>query len=215
MNFLKILIADDHKFTSYALQTLLVDIFNKNSIEFNDAKNGHEVINLLKVNNYDLLVLDMNMPETDIFGLVTDIHNFYPNIKTLIFSMNSEFMFGKRLLKLGVRGFLPKNADLEELKKCFLAVMDGQIYLSQNLKEHLASESIFSGNQNENPFNGLSNREIQVAQLLIEGLSIDEIRKRLNVHPSSISTHKIRIFTKLNVKNIVELTQLANSYEFK
>jgi len=203
------LIADDHVIVRAGLKTLMKDI--SPFMQFDEAVNGDQVIHLIKNNEYDIIVLDVNMPDTDSISLVSNLFAYKEKSRVLIFSMNSENLYAKRFLKLGVLGYLDKESGAEEIRKAIDNVMNGVVYMSDNLKRYFYEDMMTV--KAENPFDKLSNREIQIAKYLLQGYSHTQIKKTLNLHSSTIGTHKIRSFEKLKVNNVIELRELAILYQ--
>jgi len=205
----RLLIADDHVIVRAGLKTMLKDICPFAQID--EAVNGDQVIDFIKRNEYDLIVLDINMPETDSIALVTNMFAYREKSKVLVFSMNSETLYAKRFLKLGVLGYLDKESEADEIRKAAEQVLNGTIYMSDKLKKYFYEDMM--AKRTDNPFEKLSNRELQLAKYLLLGYSHAEIKKTLNLHSSTIGTHKIRSFEKLKIRNIFELRELAKLYQ--
>jgi len=204
----KFLVADDHAIVRAGLKTLMRDI--RPFAESNEAVNGDQVIDLVKVNNYDIIILDVNMPDTDSITLVSNILAYKEKSRILIFSMKSEELYAKRFLKLGVLGYLDKESSAEEIRKAIESVLNGLMYVSPNLKKHFYEDMM--AKRTDNPFEKLSNREIQIAKYLLLGYSHADIKKTLNLHSSTVGTHRLRFFEKLKIKNLFELGELVKLY---
>ena len=205
----KWLIADDHAIVRAGLKTIMKDMYPFSQCD--EAVNGDEAIDLVKKNSYDMMILDINMPETDSIAMVSNIFAYKEKSRVLIFSMQSEELYAKRYLKLGVLGYLDKESKGEEIKKAIENVLNGTMYMSPNLKKHFYEDMM--AKRTENPFEKLSNREIQIAKYLLLGYSYAEIKKTLNLHSSTVGTHRIRFFEKLKIKNLFELGELAKLYQ--
>ena len=203
------LVADDHAIVRAGLKTLMKDMhpFANGDV----AVNGDQVIDLVKKNNYDIIILDVNMPDTDCITMVSNILAYKEKSRILIFSMKSEKLYAKRFLKLGVLGFLEKESCAEEIKKAIENVLSGNLYISPGLKKHFYEDMMTK--RTDNPFEKLSNREIQIAKYLLLGYSQAEIKKTLNLHSSTIGTHRLRFFEKLKIKNMFELGELVKLYQ--
>lgn len=204
----KFLLVDDHLIVRSGIKGLLSEIFKP--AEIDEASDGDSTVEQLKINKYDLIIMDIKMPNTDTLGLMQYIHTKYPETNVLIFSMNAENIYAKRFLKAGVKGFISKEAPLDELKKAINMVLNGRMYISETLAISLADESL--SDQPTNPFDKLSEREFEIVTLLLSGQSSIEISKALSLQVSTIGTHKSRILIKLNVTNLLELKELANSF---
>lgn len=201
----KFLLADDHHIIRSALKALIRDMYSDSS--FDEAIDGETTFELIKKNDYQLVILDVNMPNTDSFGLVNNILSYKPETKILMFSMNAEDLYAKRYLKMGAMGYLRKDEAEGEIQNAIRTVLDNHRYISQAMRNKLTEEAL--GQKSANPFDALSPREFEVLRHLIKGESVSEIGQQLSLHTSTIGTHKARIFEKLGVRNVVDITVLA------
>ena len=204
----KFLLVDDHNVVRSGIKGLLLELFKPSEIA--EAGDGETAVDNLKRNQYDLVMMDIQMPKTDTLGLMEYINIKYPDTKVLVFSMSAEAIYAKRFLKAGAKGFLSKDAPLEEIKKAISLVLNNRKYISETLAAVFAEESI--SDTPNNPFNQLSPREFEIVSLLLSGQTISEISRLLNLQVSTIGTHKARLFEKLHVSNILALKELATSY---
>ncbi|MBS1566080.1 MAG: response regulator transcription factor [Bacteroidetes bacterium] len=205
----QILIADDHAIVRKGLKIVIDELFPGCSCD--EACNGDEIFFLIKKTNYDLLILDINMPFTDSVSLVTNLLVYRKETRILVFSMNAEDLYAKRFLRLGARGYLHKESKPEDIKKAMLTVLEGKIFVSQQMNDRL-----LEGLKEEpvhNPFEKLSDRELEIVRYFLLGYSVADIKKTLNIHASTVGTYKMRLFEKLNVKNALELSDLAKLYD--
>jgi DNA-binding NarL/FixJ family response regulator len=201
-----ILLVDDHPIITDGLKLIIKNyIAHCNTDVANDGDTAFEKI---KHNNYDLIIMDVSLPNTDSFNTVSNILAIKPGSKILMFSMNSEEMFAKRYLRMGAMGYISKDAPLNEIKNAIESALKNIRYISPGLKEKLAMD-VLDNNNHENQFDKLSPREFEIVQHLVHGDSVSQISKTLNLHTSTIGTHKARIFEKLHCHNIVELTMMA------
>ena len=204
----KFLLVDDHVVVRSGIKTLLSEIFAP--AEIHEAFDGESTRQILKDNHYDLVMLDIQMPNTDTPALMKYIHENHPQEKVLIFSMSAENIYAKRFMKAGAYGFVSKEAPLDEITRAINMILNNRKYISETLIDKLAEDSM-TGKQ-ENPFNRLSPKEFEVASLLLSGKTLSDISNSLNVHTSTVGTHKARLFEKLEVTNILELSELAKAY---
>lgn len=205
---MRFLLIDDHVVVRSGLKLILSDLYKPCSID--EAEDGQSAHIKLKLHNYDLVILDIKMPDTNTLELMGYIHISYPAIKVLVFSMNAESVYAKRFLAAGAKGFINKVAPLDEIVKAINQVLSGKKYISESLVESLAEQ----GNRinKTNLFDTLSPREFEIATLLLSGEGISQIAHKLNLQVSTVGTHKARIFEKLKVSNLIELKDLANSF---
>jgi two-component system, NarL family, invasion response regulator UvrY len=202
----KILIADDHSIVRTGLSFLIRSEYI--SVQIDECNDGDSAWKKIQSTEYDLVVMDISMPGTDSVNLLKNIFMLQPQVKVLIVSMNSEEIYAKRFLQLGVLGFINKEADAIELRKAIVSVMNNRKYMSAKLQEALACEGM------EGPsFETLSARELEVMTHLVGGKNVSEIADILSIHISTVSTHKARILQKLKVNNVVELTQVVKQFD--
>lgn len=204
-----ILVVDDHQIVFLGIQL----IFQTSNLSYDlvECKNGDECIYQLRKRKFDLIILDINLPDTDTFQLVTLMKNHYPDQKILVFSMNSEEMYAKRFFQLGVNGFINKQAPNEEFKKAVLTILDGEKYISEKMLQ-LFAEDALNGHQSH-IFEKLTSREFEIMTYFLQGYTSKEVCNITNLHASTIGTYKFRIFEKLKVKNILELQELSQKIE--
>lgn len=204
-----ILLVDDHSIVRTGLKLLINDFLPHSNLD--EAFDGESALQKVKQINYDLVIMDVNMPHTDSFGTLQAILAVKPSTKVIMFSMNAEEIYAKRYLKLGAKGYVKKDASNEEIENAINTVLNDKNYISPSLTQKFLS-GLLSKNEAENPFDKLSSREFEIVQHLAKGDSVAEISKKLNVHTSTVGTHKGRIFEKLRVHNVVELMHLAEAH---
>ena len=202
------LLVDDHVIVRSGIKLLLLQSFEP--AEIYEAYDGISALEKLEERAYDLIMLDIQMPNTNSLQLMQNILKKFPDLKVLVFSMSAENVHAKRFLKEGARGFISKDAPLEEIVKAVTRILDNHRYISSSLASILASESFET--KSDNPFNKLSAREFEIASLLLTGQTISSISVAINLRVSTIGTHKARMFEKLGVTNLLELKELANRY---
>lgn len=204
-----IIVIDDHPIVCQGLRMLLRDSEIVATLEY--AENGDDAIKMIRNKRYDLVIMDINIPNTDSLGLVPLMLVAQADLKILVFSVNSEKIFAKRFLRLGAMGYLNKESSDEEVVKAISQVLlREKSYVSEGLVQQIVYDQ-FHHNP-ENPFEALSEREFEVGMYLLKGISILELSNVLKLHPSTVGTHKTRLFEKLGVSNVLELNKLAASY---
>ena len=204
----KFLIVDDHVIVRSGIKFLLAEIYQL--AEIHEASDGESATQKLKEHQFDLIMLDIQMPKTDSFGLMEYIHIKYPQARVLVFSVSAENTYARRFMKAGAYGFVSKEAPLEEIIKAINLVLNDRKYISETLAYKIAEDS-FAG-RSDNPFNKLSPREFEIVSLLLSGQTVSDISQSLNIQTSTVGTHKARLFEKLSITNILELKELATAY---
>jgi len=207
-NTLSFLIADDHSIVRQGISLLLKESFFNSEIY--QAGTFKDVLKVLRETKIDLLVLDINFPDGNSLNIIAEIKNIQPDIKILIFSAYDEDIYAMRYLNAGASGYLNKGSNEEEMKNALNNMIISGKYITQNIKDRILDTYI--SKKPINPLEQLSNREIEVARLLIKGFGNMEISELLNVKKSTVSTFKNRIFEKLEINNLADLIDLFQLY---
>lgn len=206
----KILIADDHTIVRTGLSVLINSEYINAQID--ECSDGNCAWEKIQVTQYDLFVMDINMPSTDSVNLLKNIFSVQPHLKVLILSMSSEEIYAKKYLQLGALGFINKESDAVEIRRAITTVMNNRKYLSPRLQEIITRQAL-EGTPASSAFENLSARELEVMTHLVEGKNVSEIAEILSIHISTVSTHKASILQKLKVKNVIELTTLVKRFD--
>lgn len=199
---------DDH----FVIRQGVANILRK---KFNNALISHEgeiakVLKLLKLNEWDLLVLDVYFPEGSILKYIKEIKELQCNCKILIFSAFNEEHHALPFIHAGANGYLNKLSSEREIQNAVKTLMETGKYFSDTLKERILNNVINGKELVE--LNTLAEREMEVAKLLIKGEGNLEISNRLNLQKSTVSTYKKRIFQKLKINNVIELADIFRNY---
>ena len=204
-----VLIADDHSIVRMGLRLLIEGDYP--GVCIHEADNGGAVMEKAKQNNFDLITLDFQMPNTDIFSLVSYLLARDEEVKILVYTMAPEKLYAPKLFAAGVRGFLSKEAENSEVLKAFQTLLAGRVYGNKFMETEAAS--VTATTTVANPFSVLSAKELDILNFLLQGKNTKEISTLSHLQMSTISTHKVRIFRKLNVANMVELLALTREYK--
>lgn len=209
----KILIADDHSIVRLGASIIISDMIKDAAIS--QAETYEEVYNLLKKDRFDLLLLDINMPGGNDIQVIKKLLNLQENLKILVFSSYDEHLYALRYIEAGACGYLNKNTAMSELTNAIQSIQERGKYMSESVREMYIHSLLTTKSKSEkgNPLHRLSNRELNVAKNLIEGMGILEVANLLNLSSSTVSTYKGRIFQKLNINNIPELIELFKLHE--
>jgi DNA-binding NarL/FixJ family response regulator len=204
-----ILIADDHGVVRYGMMLMVKDLVPWS--EIHQVENFSDAVSITEQETLDLIILDINIPGGKNIQMLEILKNIQPNVKILMFSAHDESMFAIRYLQAGANGYLNKQTSSKEIKLAINNVLEGKIYMSQVVKDLLINHSL-NTNSSDNPINILSNRELEVAQMLVSGHGVTEISNSLDLQLSTVSTYKNRIFEKLDIDNIVQLIEKFRSW---
>ncbi|MGE0635358.1 MAG: response regulator [Bacteroidia bacterium] len=202
---MKFLIADDHAIVRKGLAQLLREEFS--DAEIQEASNSNEIIEKAKSAIWDTILMDISMPGRNGLETLKQIRDMGVKAPVLVISMHPEEQYAVRVIKAGASGFLNKDSATDELIAAVHKVLLGKKYISATLAEKLA-EGIDSSSQKP-AHELLSDRELQVFQLLASGKTVGEIADEISLSVNTISTYRARILEKLNLSNNAELTRYA------
>jgi DNA-binding NarL/FixJ family response regulator len=202
------LIADRHCVVRHGLSLIIKESFL--NAEVYQTKKFSDIIKTLRETKIDLLILDVNFPEGSSLNILKEIKSIQPNAKILIFSICDEDSYAIRYLKAGASGFLSKECCEDEIKHAINAMLFTGKYITTRLKNKILDSCILK--KPVNPLDLLSNRELEVARLLVDGYGNLEIMRTLKIKSNTISTYKFRIFEKLEIDNLAKLIKLYFQY---
>ena len=202
---MKVLIVDDHPIFREGLKQILLADPEVSAID--EAANAAEVFSLVRKHNYDVIILDINMPGRNGLEILNDLRAEKPEIRVLVLSMYSEEQFAVQAIKAGASGYLTKNGAARELTVALRKIISGGMFISPAVAEQLASE--VKGDREKALHESLSPREHQVMYLIACGKGNQEIANELSISPSAVSTHRIRILNKMNLKNNADIIRYA------
>lgn len=205
----KILLVDDHKIVRDGLKNLIN--LEKDMEVADEAASGVDAINLIRKNHYDVVVLDISMPNKNGVDTLHDLKHIAPDLPILILSGYSEEQYALNLMRSGCKGYLSKDADSDEIVIAIRTIANGKKYISSQLAELLTNE--LSHPSDKQLHEMLSEREFQVFYKLAGGMSPTEIADQLNISIKTVSTYRTRILEKMGLKNNADLTYYAIKYE--
>ena len=201
---LKILIADDHPVFRRGLKQIIAE--TTDIVVADEAADGLEVLNKVKVGDFDVVLLDISMPGKTGIDVLAQLKYERPKLPVLMLSMHPEEQYAVRALRAGASGYLTKESAPDELVGAIRKVSTGGKYVSSSLAERLAS---LLQKAEQLPHDILSRREYQVMCLMASGKTVSEIAKELSLSVKTISTYRSRILEKMKMKNNAELTRYA------
>lgn len=201
--------ADDHSVVTKSLCFILKELYQDAKVyEFNCIS---DVIKKLHTTAIDLLLLDITFPNGNTLNIISVLKTIQPKLKILIFSGLDEDIYAVRSINAGANGYLSKLSNEDEIKSAIIEVMNFRKYLSRNIQEKIMDNYIFR--KPSNPIEQLTNRELEITGLIVEGYKSTEIATALNIQKSTVSTYKNRIYEKLNVDNLPDLIKMFTLYD--
>jgi DNA-binding NarL/FixJ family response regulator len=199
---IKVLIADDHAVVREGLKQILAGTSDMQVTQ--EASNGQEVLDKVRGNPVDVVVLDISMPGRSGLDTLMQLKREHPALPVLVLSMHSEDQFAVRILKAGARGFLTKESAPDLLVSALRKVVTGGKYISPTLAEKLAFD--LRTDNSKAPHEILSDREYEVLCLIALGKSVREIAEKLSLSIKTISTYRARILEKMKMRTNAQLT---------
>jgi len=205
---LRLILVDDHAIVRHAIAQMIESLTPWTILA--QCHDAPSLLRALEVEHPDVIVLDMNMPGMHGLDLIEHLRSHCPGVAIVVLSMVDSEPIVRRALSSGARGYVLKASDFQVLKTAIESVGRGQSYVDPALVVPLLSPS--SPGTATSPATLLSRRELQVLELLAQGLSVTDIADKLFVSIKTISTHKSNIMHKLQLPNTMALFQYAASH---
>lgn len=201
-------LADDHLVVRQGMAFLIEELFP--NVQIKQADTFTKVRQLLNEQLTDVLILDVSFPEGNSLMLLPEVKKLQPNCKVMIFSALDEDVHALHFYHAGANAYLNKLSDEETIRKALLSLVTKGSYMSE-----LAKELIFTSDSKGKPLNPidyLSERELEVARLMVKGLGNLEISNVLQLQKTTVSTYKKRIYEKLQIDHLAALIEVFTYY---
>lgn len=205
---IKILIADDYQVVRHGLSVLMRTENDFEIVAF--AKDGQEAIDLCEARDPDVLLIDIKMPRVDGIQAMREIHERFPHIRMIALTSYQEDELIQSALKAGAVGYLMKDGSIDSVIQAVRKAYDGKHALSEEAVKMLVDLSIKQkeNNSDRGDYN-LSEREIEVLECIVEGMTNNQIADKLVVSRSTVKFHVSSILNKLNVSSRTEASTMA------
>jgi DNA-binding NarL/FixJ family response regulator len=204
----KILVVDDHPMTRYGVAQR---IRSESNLEVcAEADSANAALAAVEKSSPDLVLADLSLGERSGMELIKDLHALHPKLPVLVFSMHNETLYAERALRAGASGYVMKSEGAEKLMEAIRGVLRGEIYLSPLMRER-AVHRFASGPAAAmgSAAGALSDRELEVFELIGQGLGTRQIAQRIRVSTSTVETHRAHIKEKLDLRSATELVRAA------
>lgn len=202
---LRFLVADDHGIVRHGLRELILDAFHTDTVV--EADRGRRVLDEVRAQPWDLVVLDIGLPDMDGLEVLKELKRIRPDQKVLMLSLQPEEQYAVRALKAQASGYVSKTRAAEDLVAAIRTILDGRTYVSPTLAEHLARNV---GRRLDDAHEAaLSDRELQVLSLLGRGRSVSQIGEQLSLSVKTVSTYRANLLRKLGLTTTGELIRYA------
>ncbi|HTV94862.1 MAG TPA: response regulator transcription factor [Steroidobacteraceae bacterium] len=204
----RVLIVDDHPIVRQGLLRILQD--QNDLIVCGEAGTASDASTAIRQLNPDVLICDIDQARTDSISLLRSARAHHPRLPILVLSTQDESVYAERVLAIGASGYITKQATSEELLASLRRVLDGDIYVSDTVRNSMLHRYAGAGSHTPaDPVDRLSGRELQVLGLIGQGMSTRETAHFLNLSIKTVESHRQRIKQKLNLKTAVQLLRYA------
>jgi len=203
-----VILADDHTLVRAGIRALLEKLPGVKVT--GEAGDGREVLNQVKAQPPDVVLMDISMPGLNGLEAAERMARDFPDVRIIILSMHNNEEYVLRSIKAGASGYLLKKAATAELETALHRVVDGEIYLSQEISLQLHRQFPLQGiADRKGPFEQLTGRQREILQLIAEGRNTKQIGETLKVSPKTIEYHRMKLMNCLNVHDIPGLVRFA------
>jgi two-component system, NarL family, invasion response regulator UvrY len=177
--------------------------------EVGEAASGNETLDQLRRKDWDLLLMDIRMPDRSGLDILRHVISGFPDVRVLIMSGLPEEQYARNVLRAGASGYLSKGGSPEEMLKAVRLVLNGRRYVSASLAEAMASDLESKHDPNKPLHAELSTREFQIFCKLAAGAGVGGIAQELSLSVKTVSTYRTRILEKMNFKSNADITAYA------
>lgn len=206
METINILLVDDHTLIREGLKLILKK--DKKFKVIGEASNGLEALEFINKEGSDVhvMMLDITMPELDGYEVAKIVRKSHPDIKILALTMHSEDSYIMKMIDVGVHGYVLKDSNLDDLSSAITAIIEGKSYYSNDVSAIMINSLMNKDKKKDNDeIENLSERELQIIELITEGYKSSEIAVKLELSTRTIEVHRRNLMKKLEVKNTAEL----------
>ena len=204
----RILIVDDHPLVRQGIRMLL-----SGQADFavsGEAVSAHEALEIMRHDPPDAAIVDLTLKESSGLDLIKDMQIRHPRVMVLVVSMRDEGFYAERVLRAGARGYVTKEEGPDEILRGLRRILNGQIHVSDRVASKVMQKIIAgSGGQAGNPLDSLTDRELQVFELIGNGLPTREIARGLHISTKTVDSHREHIKEKLHLASASELLRHA------
>ena len=202
---MNILIVDDHAIVRQGLRQILLE--SDSTIFVKEADCGSEAIRQIRAGEWNVVVLDISLPDRNGIDILKQIKKEYPKIPVLMLSMHEEGLYAIRALKAGASGYITKQSAPAELMAAIHQVARGRKYLTATLAEAMADS--LGADPERLPHETLSDREYQTLCLIASGKGLTDVAEEMRLSVKTVSVYRARLLEKMKLKNNAELTHYA------
>lgn len=203
---IKVLVVDDHDLVRAGISRMLSD---EDGIEVvGEACSGEDAVGVIRTVDPDIILMDLKMPGIGGLEATRKIKRLNDEIKVIVVTACADDPYPARVMQSGASAYITKGADIEEMIRAIRVVNSGQRYISPEIAQKLALKP-FEETEEGTVFDKLSEREMQIATMIVSCIKVQDISDKLCLSPKTVNSYRYRIFEKLGITSDVELTLLA------
>jgi len=207
-NLIRILLVDDHQVVRKGIKALIETNVNINVV--GEASSAEEAFELIQSKNPNMIISDMSLPGMSGIQLTLKVKENFPEIGVLILSMHNDDEYILDALNAGAMGYLTKDSPTEEITSAIANISAGKMYYSNSLASILATEFVRKNKKVDSLESiGITERELDVLVLIVEGLSNKEIADKISVSKRTVDNHRFNLMRKLGAKNTADVVRLS------
>ena len=199
---IKVLLVDDHELIRAGISRMLLDDGNIEIV--GEASSGEEALNMLRKSCPDVVLMDLKMPGIGGLEATRRVNRLCSNTKIVVVTACIDDPYPSHVMESGASAYISKNSHISEIIRAIKAVYKGERYISSDIAQMMALNK-----SKESLFDSLSERELQIAMMIMDCQKVQDISDKLCLSPKTVNSYRYRIFEKLNVNSDVELTLLA------
>ncbi len=204
----KIFIVDDHPIVRKGLAQMINQ--ETDLLVCGEADSAQNALESLKKSLPDLMIVDISLQGIDGIELIKIIKTRYDNLPVLVVSMHDESLFAERALRVGAKGYIMKQEAIEKMMEAIRKVLGGELYISEGVSSNIVKRFIEGKTEpNQSAIDVLSDRELEVFQLIGQGIGTRQIAENLNLSVKTVESYRAKIKEKLKLKNATELIKHA------
>ncbi len=208
-DIIRVMVVDDHTIVREGMKNILSECID--IMLTDEAEAGQEALDKLKKGDIDVVLLDISMPGMDGLETLRNMRDIYPRVKVLILSVYPEEQYARRALKAGASGYLSKTTLTDDLINAIRTVYGGKKHITAHTAQQLADS--IQKDPDASPHESLSNREFIIFRKIASGMTPQKIAQEMSLSVKTISTYRLRILRKLNLKSSVDIARYAMEYD--